>query len=384
LNVFSVLNLLLIFRVRSASMILSISRKLLRPVCGISRQVLNSKKSVALPTNSAKYLWSSSSSLLKDKSDEGNPFSVDDMYLSSSKTNLDDFDVPDPIEQKNKLPENLNDGEIILTNAKKNLEDFNIPDPVQQSKEILNNVAFNSVASSGENVDKEEEGFMNDDDIAGEILDVALEFVHTHGWTQKTIDVAVEALELSPSTSGMFKRGPADLVLHFIESSNAKLFEILAAESKRFDSSTSNVTTSDFIEKAIKERLKMIIPFIDSWPQALTLLATPSVAAEVLEQGANMVDEIWYHAGDMSSDMNWYTKRAAVAALHLSAELFLLQDKSVDYADTWEFLHRRVRDVETAASAKNSIDHALHDALNMAGAGFTTVQNILGLNNRSR
>lgn len=364
-------------------MILSASRNLLRPFCGISRQVLNPKLA-ALRTNSVKYFWSSSSSLLKDKSDEGNPFSVDDMYLSSSKTNLDDYDVPDPIKQQNKLPENLNEGEVILTNTEKNLEDFNIPDSVEQSKELLNNVAFNNVASSGENIDKEDEGFMNDDDIAREILDVALEFVQTHGWTQKTIDVAVEALELSPSTAGMFKRGPADLFLHFIETSNAKLFEMLAAESKRFDSSKSDVTTSDFIEKAIKERLKMIIPFIDSWPQAMTLLATPSVAAEVLEQGANMVDEIWYHAGDMSSDMNWYTKRAAVVALHLSAELFLLQDKSVNYTDTWEFLHRRVRDVETAASAKNSIDHALHDALNLAGAGFTTIQNILGLNNRSR
>ena len=365
------------------SMILSVSRHLLRPLSGVSRQVFNPKSAATLPS-SLKCLLSSSSSLFKDKSDEGNPFSVDDMYLSSSKKNLEHFDVPDPIEEKSKLPENLNEGEIILKNAKKNLENFDIPDPLHHSKQLLNEARFNnSVATNDNIVEEEEEGYMNDDDIAAEILDIALEFVPTHGWTQKTIDAAVEALELSPSTAGMFKRGPADLVLHFIETSNAKLFENLAAESKRFDARKSTLT-SDFIEKAIKERLEMIIPFIDSWPQALTLLTTPSIAAEVLEQGANMVDEIWYHAGDMSSDMNWYTKRAAVAALHLSAELFLLQDKSAGYADTWEFLHRRVKDVETAAFAKNSIDHALQDALNIVGAGFTTVQNIFGLNNRSR
>ena len=367
---------------------MSVSRRLLRPFAGISsRQSLNPKPVLPPPRSSSKCLFSMSSSILHDKNEPGNPFSVDDMYLSSSKKNLEDFDVPDMVEQKhNTLPENLNEGEIILNDTTgKNLEHYNIPDPLQHTSQMLNEASSN-ISSSG-SLNKEDKGaeetFMNDDDIAAEILDVALEFVATHGWTQKTIDAAIEALELSPSTAGMFKRGPGDLVLHFIETSNAKLFEILAAESKRFEESNSG-STSDFIEMAVKERLQMITPVIDSWPQALTLLTTPSIAAEALEQGANMVDEIWYHAGDMSSDMNWYTKRAAVAALHLSAELYLLQDKSPNYSDTWSFLHQRIKDIESAASAKSSIDQAFQDGLNMVGAGLTTIQNILGLNNRSR
>ena len=310
-------------------------------------------------------LFSTGRSLQADK-ESGNPFSIDEMILNSSKEDLENFKVPDPVSkgtQENQRREpNLNEDEIILNMS------------ATPHGEVLDSF----------NVDgNEEDEYMNDDDVSAEILNVALEFVPTYGWSQRSIDEAVEALELSISTVGMFKRGSADLVLHFIESSNAKLYEFLASESKRFTTDES-VNTSLFIEKAIQERLKMIIPFIDSWPQALSLIASPSVVPEVLEQGANMIDEIWYHAGDMSSDMSWYSKRAAVAALHVSTELFMLQDKSPNFEDTWDFLHRRMKDLEAASTVSTSIEHAVQDAMNLAGAGFTTAQNILGINNRNR
>jgi len=332
--------------------------RLLRPV------FRNGKAGTTLLRNSTKQscLFSTARILRADK-EEGNPFSIDDMILNSSKEDLENFKVPDPVRehQENQHKPNLNEDEI-----------------------ILNMSANNSESLDSFNVDgHEEDEYMNDDDISSEILNVALEFVPTYGWSQRSIDAAVEALELSISTAGMFKRGSGDLVLHFIETSNAKLYEYLASESKRFATDES-VNTSAFIEKAIQERLKMIIPFIDSWPQALSLIASPSMASEVLEQGANMIDEIWYHAGDMSSDMSWYSKRAAVAALHVSSELFMLQDKSPHFEDTWDFLHRRMKDLEAASTICASIDHAVEDAMNLAGAGFTTAQNILGINNRNR
>jgi len=366
----------------------SISRAI-RPLSGAStrlllrQQILPSSVIAAQNAGSVRCLTASSIRNDDKKDDAGNPFSVDDMFLSSSKKDLEHFDVPDPVVvHENTTPEHLNENEIILNSASEsNIEDFNVPDPISKVKESLNEDEM--ILKSTANETEENEEYMNDDDISAEILNVALEFVSTHGWTQKSIDAAVEALELSMSTAGMFKRGPAELVLHFIETSNAKLFEILAKESKRFDGNTG-VSTSDFIENAVKERLKMIIPYMDSWPQALALMASPSMAAEVLEQGANMVDEIWYHAGDMSSDMSWYSKRAAVAALHLSTELYMLQDKSASFEDTWDFLHRRVKDIETAATAKDSVDHALQDAMSLVGSGLTTIQNLLGVNNRIR
>jgi ubiquinone biosynthesis protein COQ9 len=57
-------------------------------------------------------------------------------------------------------------------------------------------------------------------------------------------------------------------------------------------------------------------------------------------------DEIWYLAGDTSVDTSWYTKRASLAALYASSELFMTTDTSKDLAATEEFVDRRLEDVQ--------------------------------------
>ena len=57
-------------------------------------------------------------------------------------------------------------------------------------------------------------------------------------------------------------------------------------------------------------------------------------------------DEIWYLAGDTSVDTSWYTKRASLAALYASSELFMTTDTSKDFRDTEEFVERRLEDIQ--------------------------------------
>jgi ubiquinone biosynthesis protein COQ9 len=57
-------------------------------------------------------------------------------------------------------------------------------------------------------------------------------------------------------------------------------------------------------------------------------------------------DEIWYLAGDTSVDASWYTKRASLAALYASSELFMTTDTSKDFKDTEDFVDRRLEDVQ--------------------------------------
>jgi ubiquinone biosynthesis protein COQ9 len=70
-----------------------------------------------------------------------------------------------------------------------------------------------------------------------------------------------------------------------------------------------------------------------------------------------MADELWYHAGDQSSDASWYTRRGLLLGVYVSTELCMLSDDSEGFADTWEFLHRRVMDVsqlgERAGTARD-------------------------------
>lgn len=61
-------------------------------------------------------------------------------------------------------------------------------------------------------------------------------------------------------------------------------------------------------------------------------------------------DEIWFLAGDTSVDGSWYTKRASLAAVYASSELFMTTDTSKDYASTEEFVDRRLEDVQKVGS----------------------------------
>ena len=141
---------------------------------------------------------------------------------------------------------------------------------------------------------------------------------------------------------------------------------------------------SEFIEHAMKKRLQMIIPYIGTWPEALKFMATPLAACEVFENGANLMDEIWYHAGDMDTDITWYAKRAALATISASTELFMLNDKSPEYSDTWDFLHRRLNDARAVRGAKDSLTNAAGDTFALLNAGVTTAQNILGFGSKNR
>merc|ERR1712188_21605 len=203
--------------------------------------------------------------------------------------------------------------------------------------------------SSTEADEEEEEEYyydQDDDDIRSQVLSVALENVPTYGWSTQSIAVAVDALELAPTSTELFKRGGLDLLFLLTEQANKALTEhlIRQAEAVKLDSEEAR---GRFIENAIKIRLQMITPYIDSWPQALQLLASPAAVQDVAQNGTEMMDEIFYHSGDLSTDMSWYTKRAVLGAIYTSTELFMLNDKSPEFRDPWAFLHRRMNDARS-------------------------------------
>ena len=64
-----------------------------------------------------------------------------------------------------------------------------------------------------------------------------------------------------------------------------------------------------------------------------------------------LADEMWYLAGDTAVDFSWYTKRATLAAVYASSELFMTTDTSQDFASTEEFLDRRLESVQKVGGA---------------------------------
>ena len=105
----------------------------------------------------------------------------------------------------------------------------------------------------------------------------------------------------------------------------------------------------DIVLKLIKQsssnllvRLRLLIPVLEVWPQGLAKLHSPKVIKDTVAVSTKMVDDIWYYAGDRSTDISWYTKRGMLAKLYFSTQLAMLNDSSPDFKDTWDFLDRRL------------------------------------------
>ncbi|XP_069750207.1 ubiquinone biosynthesis protein COQ9, mitochondrial isoform X2 [Narcine bancroftii] len=199
-------------------------------------------------------------------------------------------------------------------------------------------------------------GFETEDQLRQQLLSAALKSVPKFGWSVEAIAEGAKVLELSPAIIGMFGHSPGELVLHFITHCNRQLSQALTEQHQRVQLGQEEAKKTDvFVMDAVESRLQMVIPYLDSWPQAMSILLMPENIGESVRSLLKMVDEIWYHAGDRSTDSNWYMKRILLAGIYSSTELVLVQDTTHDYESTWAFLQHRVDDVVSLAhSAKQA------------------------------
>jgi rpsU-divergently transcribed protein len=59
-----------------------------------------------------------------------------------------------------------------------------------------------------------------------------------------------------------------------------------------------------FIHGAVEKRLRMIIPYINKWPQAIGIMSLPPNVPSALANLLTLVDDICYYAGDRSVDVS--------------------------------------------------------------------------------
>ncbi|CAK9209629.1 unnamed protein product [Sphagnum troendelagicum] len=185
------------------------------------------------------------------------------------------------------------------------------------------------------------------------VLHAAMAHVRRLGWMEAALVAGARDVGLSPSIVGSFQRKDAALVEFFMDDCNHKLQEQLEGKEKEL----SNMLLADRIASIVRMRLEMNVPVITKWASALSIQANPLNAATALKQRAQLVDDIWHAAGDRSSDMDWYTKRALLGAVYTTAELYMLTDFTPGYRDTWTFLEGRIKD---AVNARKTGQEAVH------------------------
>lgn len=227
------------------------------------------------------------------------------------------------------------------------------------------------------------EEYETEEQLQARILTAALEFVPLHGWSMEAIAAGAETIGLSTATTGMFYNGAGDLVHHFIAQCNAQLTEILAEQHNQVQlGNAEQKKTADFLRDAVETRLRMLSPYIETWPQAMSILLLPHNIPDSLKHLSTLVDDMWYYAGDRSTDLNWYTRRAALTGIYNTTELVMVQDSSPDFQDTWNFLDNRIQDVVNMAGTAKQVKSTGEAVVQGLMGAAVTLKNLTGVNQR--
>ncbi|TRY71487.1 hypothetical protein TCAL_00240 [Tigriopus californicus] len=225
---------------------------------------------------------------------------------------------------------------------------------------------------------KSEKRKADDEELKDKILLASLKHVPQHSWSRQAVAEGVQDLGYPPVSSGIIDNHPLELILFHMRLSNEQLEQKMAADVAAIEAQGERLRIRKFLRSHVENRLRMNIPFMGHWTEALAISSLPQNLCETVPLDLELFDLMWHYAGDKATDLNWYTKRISLGAIYKGTEMAMLQDKSEDFQHTWEFLDRRFQDeMDFSNLVKNS-----NDVQNVVKGVATTLQNIFGLQSK--
>jgi ubiquinone biosynthesis protein COQ9 len=141
------------------------------------------------------------------------------------------------------------------------------------------------------------------------LLAAATRRVAEHGWSEAALRAAADDLGYSRAVVGAVRGGAGALVNHFCEDCDSRLSVRIVMETEE---ALDPLSPSERLATAIKWRLEMLEPVIETWPAALALQAAPENAAATATRVALLADELVGAMGAHGVGLSRAT-RAAVA-----------------------------------------------------------------------
>ena len=121
------------------------------------------------------------------------------------------------------------------------------------------------------------------------LLAAATRHVAEHGWSKAALFAAADDLGYSRAVVGSVRNGAGALVHHFCEDCDSRLSVRIVMEQ---EDALDPLLPSERLATAIKWRLEMLEPVIESWPAALAAQAAPENAAATATRVALLADEL--------------------------------------------------------------------------------------------
>lgn len=170
------------------------------------------------------------------------------------------------------------------------------------------------------------------------------------GWTDAALKAACEEAGISEGEAVLAcPHRAADLVDPFAERADAAMLEGLDGLD------LGRMRIRERVRAAVQLRLEAQAPYKEAARAMTRALARPDrspIAARLLWRTA---DKIWRALGDVSTDENFYTKRAILSGVLASTYARWFADSSSDNSDTWSFLDARIENVMQFEKLKASL-----------------------------
>lgn len=183
-----------------------------------------------------------------------------------------------------------------------------------------------------------------------QLLPSILSNVVFDGWTNHALRNAASAAGYDRADVGrLFPGGVPEVVDLFADWADGEMEASLGQQDLTL------LAVRDRIALAVRCRFQAIAPYREAVRNSLAFLSLPPNLGLGGRLVARTVDRIWYAAGDVSTDFNWYTKRATLAAILGVTTLYWLEDRSEESAETWGFLDRRIAGVMRSGNAASNL-----------------------------
>jgi ubiquinone biosynthesis protein COQ9 len=172
------------------------------------------------------------------------------------------------------------------------------------------------------------------------LMDAALPHVPFDGWGEAALLAGARDLGIERGLAlNAFPGGAIEMIEFHSRLADRRMVQ--AYES----AGTTGLKLREKVALAVRLRLSANAPHREAVRRALSVLALPVHALLAARLLYSTVDAAWYAVGDRSTDFNFYTKRGLLAGVYGATVLYWLNDKSVENAETWDFLDRRIADV---------------------------------------
>lgn len=185
---------------------------------------------------------------------------------------------------------------------------------------------------------------MNNSDLTPEMfVERLLCHVPFDGWGEVAIHTTAEELGLSASdVERLFPKGIISMITLGSDEVDRKMVaDFMCCFSDRLDKMPLHIK----IRELLLIRFAILRPHKEAVRKMFAFIAKPSRAQIGNHLVFNTVDRVWRAAGDRSTNYNFYTKRATLAAVYSSTLLAFLDDDTPDMQKTRAFLDRRLQDV---------------------------------------